>query len=721
MEILAPVGNLENLRVAINHGADAIYFGASLFNARSKCQEINLNNLKECVEYAHLYNTKVYLTVNTIIKNEELDELLNMLKIAVNCKVDAFIIQDLAVYKILKDMFSNVVLHASTQMGIHNLAGAKELEELGFSRVVLSRETTLEDIQEIHKNTKLEIEYFVQGALCVAFSGNCYLSSICNNSSGNRGECLQLCRLKYSAEQNGKIIKNGYLLSTCDLCLIKNLKGLEDAGVCSLKIEGRLRRGAYVAQSIDSYKTALKDDNKISQEILKLKKVFSRGDFNYGKYLQMGKDVISPKFQNHIGVPIGKVVNVQPFKDIFKIMIESTSHKIQSGDGLKFIDGNSQQSVGVGNVQMQGQHYIIFSSTKPKIGSIVNLTLDKEEEDSMLQVERKIGIEILVKFLENETAKIYAKYESTVAFMEGEIVESAKSSPLTKENIQESFSKLKDTDFVLNNFNCEIGNVFIPKSKLNEYRRNIIEQLKNKMIYNYNIKIKEEINNNLSLNDLKNININNNNKFNYYIFNDIDQIINIKNENNIFIYAPMEFKGEEIKKELNKIDKNKIIYLNLPLIANIYDVEIIDKIIEENKDIIKGVLIHNYWGLKYKNDLSILAGYEMNITNNISYNVLSSIGANGIVKSIENNLSSNLNAGINYYGKPTLMTFAHCPVKTCSSKKCEKNCQYNSITYIMEDGKKFPIRRTRVAYCYFELIGKIRPLEKNKQFCFDMR
>ena len=323
MEILATVGNLENLKVAVMHGADAVYFSAGKFNARAKCQEINESNLIECVNFAHTFGVKVYLTVNTIVKDEELDDLFDTLKKAVEAKVDAFIVQDLAVYKILKENFSGAVIHASTQMGIHNLDGALFLQSLGFSRVVLSRETTLADIKEIHEKTNLEIEYFIQGALCVAFSGNCYFSSLEKNASGNRGECLQLCRLPYVALSNGEPIKEGYLLSPRDLCLIKNLKELEDAGVCSLKIEGRLRRAGYVAHTIDTYKKALSSSVNIEKECENLKKVFSRGDFNYGEYLNMGKDIIYPDFQNHMGIKIGKVKLFIPLFEAKKLFKEN--------------------------------------------------------------------------------------------------------------------------------------------------------------------------------------------------------------------------------------------------------------------------------------------------------------------------------------------------------------------------------------------------------------
>ena len=197
LEILSPAGSPENFKSALNAGADAIYLGLDMFNARMKAQNFTRENIREYIKLAHSFGVKVYITINTLLQDEDFDELVSLVNFLTKSKADAFIVQDLGVAFVLRKCFKNINLHASTQMGIHNLEGALVAEKLGFSRIVLSRETTIKDIEEIHKNTNLEIEYFVQGALCVAFSGNCYLSSLENNASGNEGKCLQFCRLPY--------------------------------------------------------------------------------------------------------------------------------------------------------------------------------------------------------------------------------------------------------------------------------------------------------------------------------------------------------------------------------------------------------------------------------------------------------------------------------------------------------------------------------------------
>ena len=209
VELLAPCGDKNTFLVALNSGADAIYLGAKDFNARKKANNFTNQEIRECVKQAHLFGVKVYLTLNILIKNDEFDKVEKIVDEALDANIDAFIIQDLGLAYYLKNRYKNIVLHASTQMGVCNVEGAKLIEKMGFSRVVLSREVKLEDIIRIKKETKLEIEYFVQGALCVSFSGNCYLSSVTKNQSGNRGECLQLCRLPYNVAG-----KDGYFMST---------------------------------------------------------------------------------------------------------------------------------------------------------------------------------------------------------------------------------------------------------------------------------------------------------------------------------------------------------------------------------------------------------------------------------------------------------------------------------------------------------------------------
>ena len=287
-ELLAPVGNKESFYTAINSGADAVYLGIGELNARGNIENFTIETIKEIIDYAHVFDVKVYITLNILFKDEEFENVKAVVKKLLNYGTDAFIVQDIGLYKFLSHHFPNAELHASTQMGIANLEGAKFLEKLGYKRVVLARETPLKEIENISKNTKIEIEYFIHGALCVSFSGNCYISSLLSGCSGNRGKCKQYCRLPYQLSylQNGSFRRTeGYLLSTRDFCMAENLKRLAECGVVSFKVEGRAKRPAYIAQTINSYRKILDNNfNHTPEQVQNLKKVYNRGSFINGYF-----------------------------------------------------------------------------------------------------------------------------------------------------------------------------------------------------------------------------------------------------------------------------------------------------------------------------------------------------------------------------------------------------------------------------------------------------
>ena len=298
VELLAPAGNKENLITAIKHGANAVYLGLKDFSARKPCENFDFDELKWSVAYAKTFNVKVYLTVNTIIKDNELVDFINSIIKAYNLGVDAFILQDMFLGKVIKHYLKNAELHLSTQAGVCNVYGAKLAKKYGFSRVILARETKLEDIKEICKI--IDTEVFIQGALCSSFSGHCYFSSIVGGNSGNRGNCKQPCRKKYSISGNN-LTKTGYSISLSDLCLSKRVEFLQSIGVKSFKIEGRLRSREYVAFATGYYRSVL--DKKERLDYLKgLITTFNRGDYTEGlAFLQKGDYLISCSKLSKIG------------------------------------------------------------------------------------------------------------------------------------------------------------------------------------------------------------------------------------------------------------------------------------------------------------------------------------------------------------------------------------------------------------------------------------
>lgn len=704
LELLAPVGDREMFTVAINNGADAVYLGLKNFNARMKADNFSNQDLREIVKFAHINNVKVYVTVNTIITDKEVETLIESVKHAVECKVDAFIVQDLGVSYILRNKFKNIVLHASTQMGVHNLEGAKQLEKMGFSRVVLSRETSLEDIKLIKNNTNLEIEYFVHGALCVAFSGNCYLSSMVKDKSGNRGECLQLCRLCYTAKENNKEINKGYLLSTRDLCYVSRIKELINAGVTSFKIEGRLKRPAYVAQTLQVYKKILNNREITNQDEFNLKKVFSRGDFNKGEYLyNKNENIINKDIQNHLGVKIGTIEKIEKFKDLHKIFINS-KHKLSQNDGLKFVNKNGYvKSLGVGNVEIKNGLYVIYSKTYPNEKDDVYLTVDSVYENMLLASTKKIKINAIFKAQINKRATLILKCEDVEVLCKSESVcEMAKNSCITKDNVKNAISKIKDTCFEIENFEIEMGeNIFISLKELNQLRREAIEKIENALALKNETKSFEFINKELK-DDLF---IENTNKQILYIskVEEIEKglkncliIFNPNNYNNITVEKAMEY--------CNKNTKNCDLYLNLPIISNYKDMEIIRNILKNNNI---GIVINNLYGVDFAVNRKVIVGYGLNIANSFAIKQLNELGIKGLFfKSIENFIPIFNEKLLQWKSEIPLMTFKHCPFKLNYGTNCE-NCSFNkNLTYTSESGTEYKINRKKIFYCYHELIKK---------------
>ncbi len=315
IELLAPVGDFECLKASIQNGADAIYLGTSSFSARAGEKNFNLDSLEEVINYAKLRNVSVHLALNTLIKNSEFAEALTIAKFAYEAGVDAIIVQDYGLCSFLLEHLPDLPIHASTQMSIHNLEGVKELESLGFSRVVLARELSINEIEFISNNTNIELETFIHGALCMSYSGQCLMSSMIGARSGNRGRCAQSCRLPYELiDKNNNCLDKGYLLSPKDLCGLDFIPNLIDIGVTSLKIEGRLKSPEYVAIVTSIYRKYIDlaysnskyevDEN----DIKKLMQVFNRGGFSNGHLsADANTELVFKDKPNNMGIYIGNV------------------------------------------------------------------------------------------------------------------------------------------------------------------------------------------------------------------------------------------------------------------------------------------------------------------------------------------------------------------------------------------------------------------------------
>lgn len=289
MELLAPAGSMEALRAAVCNGADAVYLGADTFNARMNARNFSAADLQEAVVYCHVRGVKVHLTLNTLVLDREMPRAAELIRLAASCGVDAFIVQDLGVVSLCRQLAPDVPIHASTQMSIHSLEGVMEAAALGCSRVVLARELPAEEIAHICKKSPVEIEVFVHGALCMCYSGQCYLSSVIGRRSGNRGQCAQPCRLPYGY---GRFESTRYPLSLKDNCLVGELDELRRMGVASIKIEGRMKRPEYVAIVTRAYRTVLNGGKLTPSDLQELETAFSRQGFTDGYFRgQTGSDM----------------------------------------------------------------------------------------------------------------------------------------------------------------------------------------------------------------------------------------------------------------------------------------------------------------------------------------------------------------------------------------------------------------------------------------------
>lgn len=500
VELLAPAGDFSCLKAAIEAGCDAVYIGGKLFGARAFSSNFTDDEIIKAINYAHLFGVKVYVTTNTLIYDKEVERFLEYISFLHKNNVDAVIIQDLGMLDFVRQTFPNLEVHASTQMHIHNLDGASFMEKLGVKRVVLARETSISKIKEIKEKTNIDIEIFIHGALCVSYSGQCLMSSLIGNRSGNRGTCAGSCRQSYSIvdENNNIILNNKYPLSMKDLCSLENLKTLLDIGVTSLKIEGRMKSSSYVYTVVKLYRLAIDSyykNNNIyidEKELYNLKKIFNR-EFTKGfLFDEENNKVINMKRPNHQGVEIGKVINYKNNVATIKL-----NDEININDGLRIV-GKKDIGVNVNNFYINSK--LVKTAKK---GDIITIKVnDKVEKDDkvLLTLDSKLNEEINNIISSNQRkvlvkAKFIAKEDKQITFeltdfinkvvvISENKVTKALNKPITKEEIKEKLNKIKDTVYKYESLDIEIDdNIFIPLNIINDLKRKAFEELNNKRLY----------------------------------------------------------------------------------------------------------------------------------------------------------------------------------------------------------------------------------------------
>lgn len=527
VELLAPAGNYDAFLAAVENGADAVYLGGKLLNARQFAGNFDDEELQKAIDYAHVRGVRILLTLNTLVLDEEMQEAVEYAIKAYEMGVDAFIVQDMGLVSKLKGLMPQIPLHASTQMTTYNLEGVKALEKAGFERVVLARELEIDEISEICKNTALEIEVFIHGALCISYSGQCLMSSLIGGRSGNRGKCAQPCRMHYSMTKDGNNIKSSYLLSPKDICHIDHLADLINSGVASFKIEGRMKSPEYVAAVVSTYRKYLdlleqdqavmaESSCKAQQTQLENPKVsgpdrhrllqsFNRGGFSKGYLLgKTGPDMMAYHKPKNWGTYLGTALAQDRSTNSVKLKLENT---LGNGDGIEIWSGKTyEESPGgiITKIVLDGGKQVKRANSGDTVwvsvirgniekGSKVYKTSDKEMLEqaaaSYAKPSRKVDIKAAFTMRAGELPEITLfDFDGNIVSVKGEVLpEKAVNKPLTGERVSEQLKKMGSTPFNVVELQIDMDkDIVLPISELNNIRRKAAELLESKRIISGN-------------------------------------------------------------------------------------------------------------------------------------------------------------------------------------------------------------------------------------------
>ena len=685
LEILAPSGNEECAEVAIANGANAIYLGYTAFSARDGADNFDDEGLLRILKKAHFAGVKVYLAMNTIVKTDELDGFLTTLLKVWSMGIDAIILQDMLLGKYVHSLYPEIVLHLSTQAGVCTFYGAQLAKEYGFSRVILARETPLHEIVKIAKI--LETEVFVQGALCTCFSGQCYFSSFVGGNSGNRGKCKQPCRKQYTYNRSG-FEEKAYALSLSDLSVGDEIQKLIDAGVISFKIEGRMRRKEYVAAAVRYYRqilAGLPSQNALSD----LRRTYNRGNYTKGLAFGQDKRFLSRAVQGHIGEKVG-VVKVEKGR----FCVESTFQATQ-GDAFKILrDGKEVGGAAFGG--KFGRGFYLFSKIRLMNGDSVFVTTDTAVNNRVVSgTPNPYPLSLSLRFAVGECACVEG--DGMVVYSDAPLA-AASSSPLTETDIRANFLKTDGlpVDVVFDSVRIE-GEIFMPKSALNAFRRKFYEQLAQKVAAAQ----RSELFPKWSI------------PF-YAGKNEKTAVLSTCFDGvqcDVAIYKPADYSAD-LPSGFISLQAEK--YLYLPPFHTEKDVQSIKGLVQRYA--LDGIYAETYEGLAIAREIGckLFAGTGFHVTNPVSLSMLyeqaeyyalskelSERETTGLISEKAFALSS---------GDIKIMDLCYCPFgKTCA--KCDKKPVY-ALTD--ENGRAFPVRRylDGKGECKFEvfncasLIGK---------------
>ena len=671
-ELLAPAGDIACAKAALAAGADAIYLGLPAFSARAGAGNFALSEFSEIVRLAHLLGAKVYVCLNTLVKDGETDAFFESALAAWNLGADALLIQDIFLGKELKRRYPSMMLHLSTQAGCCNVYGAELAKEYGFSRVVLARETPLGDIAAI--SSVIETEVFVQGALCSCFSGQCYFSSFAGNNSGNRGRCKQPCRKLYSIDRKG-FEERAYALSLSDLSVGERVRELLEAGVTSLKIEGRMRREEYVSAAVGYYRAILDGAEKSERLAARsaLARAFDRGDYTEG--LAFGQEnLLSRNVQGHIGERVG-VLEVKGGRYFCR-------GSARKGDGFKILRGGKEAG-GAVCASADERGFYLSSESKLRAGDEVRITTDTALKEALLKKERRREVRLFLRFVAGEPPKMRCgAFEMT-----GEPLARAERAPLSGEELKACFQKTDTLPFFVTFEQVETEGAFLPKSALNALRRAFFQGLADFLAPAREALAPVGGSAGLSPAPSKKTAV------------IAERLEGLKAD--VLIYKPRDYAAID-PAEVRKGEGEKFLYL--PPFFTAED----EKALLSALALFDGVYAEGSWGVKFaeKYQKKLFAGTGFNLTNRFA--VMGAKGAGAEYFALSKELSAREQgalaaegAFVLTLGSVKVMDLCYCPFgRTC--KTCDKRGEYRLTD---EAGRSFPLRRYRTGakYCRFEV------------------
>ena len=702
-ELLAPAGDMDSAKAAINGGADVIYIGGKNFSARSSAANFDLDEIEILINYAALRGVKVYVAINTLYSNDELPKVLKFAADMYKKGAAALILQDIGLASLIKKNIPEIELHASTQMTVHSLESVNFMEKAGFSRVILSRELSLDEVKEINEKANIKTEAFVHGALCVSYSGQCLLSSLVGARSGNRGRCAQPCRLTYDLIKNGESLKHGHLLSPKDMMTLEVLDEIISSGVSALKIEGRLKSPEYVYTVTKAYREKL-DAKKLEKGVIKdVTQIFNRGgSFSTGYYFSHSDlDMMSIKSPKSTGVFCGTVVKTKGDK----ISIRFVEDMIP-GDGIEvWVNDGDNVGTGINKIIKRNDIVTLSIEGNVEVGNDVFKSFDKrlfdESKKGKLVDTKKVKVagEIYVKINEPLKIKLRVSVNDKICEVEysGGLAETASKAPISNDELINQLKKTGNTTFVIDFEKIEIDeNIFVGKSTLNELRREALKLLEEEIIS----KIKRKEVNELVVVETTDEYVEEQ-KLTVQI-SDIDDLDIVLEHNISRVY--IDFNDKTLRK-LSDLQKTKAeIFLAVPQISKNENEESIKNLFESLENTkINGYLVSTYGQLNILNELKttkkIALDYSFNIFNNQSKEYFKNYTRTYSPELNVNQLKymDEYNSEIIVYGRQTLMALQCCPIGMYSG--AEKNGKYCSKeganeTYFLRDrlGFDFPIK-----------------------------